>query len=190
MNNDMKKFLYQTFDAKSADDIIKRYSAMLDEMCREQKPRLSPTQFKVARKIILTRIAFYLSMKKRIDSDEALSHTAELFYKKTKGVSKLMKFLSKYEWGCALFRKAFSIVLRADIWISEIKRNDKDAFIFDIRKCLYKDLCDFYKCPELCAIFCNGDWLVFGELKKLKFERERTLGYGDDLCGFNFTRRF
>ena len=125
MNNDMKKFLYQTFDAKSADDIIKRYSARLDEMCREQESRLSPTQLKVARKIILTRIAFYLSMKKRIDSDEALSHTAELFYKKTKGVSKLTKFLSKYEWGCALFRKAFSIVLRADIWISEIKETIK-----------------------------------------------------------------
>jgi len=84
MNNDMKKFLYQTFDAKSTDDIIKRYSAMLDEMCHEQNPRLSPTQFNIARKIILTRIAFYLSMKKHIDSSEALSYTAECFYKKQK----------------------------------------------------------------------------------------------------------
>ena len=45
---------------------------MLNRMCREQEQRLSPTQFKKAKKLILTRIAFYLSIKKHIDGKDAL----------------------------------------------------------------------------------------------------------------------
>jgi hypothetical protein len=188
MNDDMIKRLYCMFDTKTAESIEKSYSAMLDEMAKEQEQKLSSTQFKVARKIILTRIAFYLSMKRHIDGEDALSYLSECFYKKTKAVSRYIKFLSKYECGCAFFRKAFSMILRTDIWVSEIKRNDKDAFIFDITNCLYKDLCDFYKCPELCKMFCDGDWVAFGDMKKLKLERRFTLGYGGDVCDFKVRR--
>jgi hypothetical protein len=190
MNNDMKKFLNRTFDVESADDIIKNCSVMFDEMCYEQESKLSPTQFKLAQKRILIRIAFYLSFKKHVSAEDALMHTKTYFYEKVKNASKLMKFLGKSDLGCALFRKAFSNGLKADTWVSEIKRNDKEAFIYDITKCLYKDLCDFYKCPELCTMFCDGDWLMFGDMEKLKFERKYTLGYGDKLCDFKFVRRF
>lgn len=189
MNNDMKKFLCQKFDAEVADDITKNCSVKLNEMCREQEPKLSPAQFKLAKKRILIRIAFYLSLKEHAGVEDALAHTKTYFYAKVEGAAKFMKFLGKYEWGCALFRKVFSIGLRADTWISEIKRNDTDALIFDITRCLYKDLCDFYKCPELCTIFCDGDWLMFGNMEKIKFERKYTLGYGGKLCDFKFTRR-
>ena len=189
MNNDMKKRLYQVFDSNISDSIEESYSAMLNEMCREQEQRLSPTQFKKAKKLILTRIALYRSIKKHIDDEDALVHVTNYFHEKIEGASKLMKFLSRYEWGYTLFRKVFSIGLRADTWVSVIKRNDKDVFVFDITKCLYKDLCDFYQCPELCTMFCDGDWVVFGDMIKMKFERNYTLGYGDDVCDFTFTRR-
>ena len=177
MNNDMKKRLYRMIDSNISDRIEGNYSAMLNEMCREQEQRLSPTQFKKAKKLILTRIAFYLSIKKHIDGEDALVYVTNCFHAKVEGASKLMKFLSRYEWGYALFRKVFSIGLRADTWVSEIKRNDKDIFVFDITKCLYKDLCEFYKCPELCTMFCGGDWVVFGDMIHMEFERKHTLGH-------------
>ena len=189
MNNDMKKRLYRIFDSNISDSIEESYSAMLNQMYSEQEQRLSPTQFKKAKKLILPRIAFYLSIKQHIGGEDTLVHVTKYFHAKVEGASKLMKFLSRYEWGYTLFRKVFLIGLRADTWVSEIKRNDKDTFIFDITKCLYKDLCDFYKCPELCTMFCDGDWVVFGDMIKMKFERKYTLGYGDDVCDFTFTRR-
>lgn len=189
MNNDMRRNLQREFGDEITDSVAKSYSAMLDEMCKEQETRLSTEQFKVAKKRILVRIAFYLSLKEHIGGEKALEHTKTYFHAKVEGAAKLMKFLSKYEWGYALFRKAFSTGLKADTWVSEIKRSDKEAFIFDITKCLYKDLCDFYESSELCVIFCDGDWLMFGEMKKMKFERKYTLGYGDKLCDFKFTMR-
>ena len=189
MNDDMKRNLNQEFSAEIADSIEKSCSAMLSEMCQEQEPRLSSAQFKLAKKRILIRIAFYLSLKEHVSAEDALAHTKAYFYEKVKKVLKFMKFLGKSDLGCALFRKAFLIGLRADTWVSEIKRNDKDALIFNITRCLYKDLCDFYKCPELCTMFCDGDWLMFGDMEKLKFERKYTLGYGNNVCDFKFTRR-
>jgi len=189
MNNEMKKRLYRIFDSNISDSIEESYSAMLNQMYSEQEQRLSPTQFKKAKKLILPRIALYLSIKQHIGGEDALVHVTNRFHAKIEGASKLMKFLSGYEWGYALFKKVFSIGLRADLWVSEIKRNDKDMFRFDITKCLYKDLCDFYQCPELCTMFCDGDWVVFGDMIKMKFERNHTLGYGDDVCDFTFTRR-
>lgn len=189
MSRDMKKFLHQIFSEEIADNIAKKHSTMLEKMCFEQKSRLSPTQFKNAKGRILERVAFYLVLKEHVDVEDALLHAKTYFHAKVKSAAKFMEFLGKYEWGYSLFRKVFSTGLRADTWVSKIKRNDKDAFIFDITKCLYKDLCDYYKCPELCTMFCDGDWLLFGNMEKFKFERKYTLGYGDELCDFKFTKR-
>ncbi len=189
MKSDMKKFLLRIFDVEIAGQVAQNFSAMIEKMCREQKAKLSPTQYKNAKNSILVRVALYLSLKEHVGSEEALGHTKAYFYGKVEIASKIMKFLSKSDLGFALFRKAFSTGLKADTWISNITRNDREVFTFDITKCLYKDLCDFYECPELCPIFCDGDWIMFGDMVKVKFERSYTLGYGNELCDFKFTRR-
>ena len=108
MNNDIKKRLYRIFDSNISDSIEESYSAMLNEMCREQEQGLSPTQFKKAKKLILTRIAFYLSIKKHIDGEDALVHVTKYFHAKVEGASKLMKFLSRYECGYTLQKSFFN----------------------------------------------------------------------------------
>lgn len=185
----MKKLLLDIFDAELVEQLEQNYSAMVEKMCREQKSRLSPTQYKNAKISILPRVALYLSIKEHVGSELALTHTKAYFYGKVEIASKIMKFFSKSDLGFALFRKVFSTGLKADIWISGITRNDREAFTFDITKCLYKDLCDFYECPELCPIFCDADWIMFGDMVKVKFVRSCTLGYGHELCDFKFIRR-
>lgn len=189
MQNDVKRFLLGIFDAEIVEQLKQNYSATMEEMCREQKARLSPTQYKNAKNSILVRVALYLSLKEHVGAEEALVHTKAYFYGKVDIASKIMKFVSKSDLGFALFRKAFSTGLKADTWTSKITRNDRKVFTFDITKCLYKDLCDFYECPELCPMFCDGDWIMFRDMVKIKFERSCTLGYGDELCDFKFTRR-
>lgn len=143
MKNDMKKFLLDIFDAELVEQLERKYSTMMEKMCREQKARLSPTQYKNAKSSILLRVALYLSLKEHIGSEGGLAHTKAYFYGKVEIASKIMKFLSKSDLGFDLFRKAFSIGLKSDTWISKITRNDREFFTFDMTKCLYKDLCDF-----------------------------------------------
>jgi len=157
-------------------------------MISEQKPKLSSKQYKLAKTRILERISFYLAVCQYTDEKKALEILKSYYYKKAESASKFLRRLSKSNLGCTLFRKAFVSGLKSDTWVSTIKRNDRDALVYDITKCLYKDLCDEYKCPDLCMLFCDGDWLMFGEMKKLKFSRRYTLGQGDEVCDFHFDR--
>jgi len=49
-------------------------------MCREQKTRLSPTQYKNAKISILPRVALYLYLKEHVGFELALVHTKAYFY--------------------------------------------------------------------------------------------------------------
>lgn len=69
----------------------------------------------------------------------------------------------------------------------EWKRNDSNEIHFDIVRCLYRDMCEKYCCPELCTVFCQSDITAFsGYEPKIRFERAGTLGEGADCCDFHF----
>ncbi|MFR3005200.1 MAG: L-2-amino-thiazoline-4-carboxylic acid hydrolase [Blautia faecis] len=58
---------------------------------------------------------------------------------------------------------------------------------FDIARCLYRNMCEKYCCPELCTVFCQSDITAFsGYEPKIRFERAGTLGEGADCCDFHF----
>ena len=55
----------------------------------------------------------------------------------------------------------------------------------DMVKCPYHDTCAEYGYPELCRCFCDSDDISYAGLyPKLIWERNMTLGCGDDRCDF------
>lgn len=69
----------------------------------------------------------------------------------------------------------------------EWKRHNKKEIHFNITRCIYKEICEKYRCPELCTVFCQSDITAFAGYKpKIKFERLGTLGEGADYCDFHF----
>lgn len=74
-------------------------------------------------------------------------------------------------------------------WETEwVKCNGKEIR-FNLRRCIYQELCDQHNCPELCRIFCENDEISFsGLLPKIRFERTGTLGAGSACCDFHFIK--
>ena len=69
----------------------------------------------------------------------------------------------------------------------EWKRHDNREIHFNIVRCLYKDMCEKYCCPELCPVFCQSDITAFsGYEPKIRFERMGTIGGGANCCDFHF----
>lgn len=69
----------------------------------------------------------------------------------------------------------------------EWKRCDAKEIHFNIVRCIYKDMCEKYHCPELCTVFCQSDLTAFaGYEPKIKFERSGTIGKGANCCDFHF----
>ncbi len=184
-----KMFLKSKFSDEIVEKILKQQDYLFKKMIAEQKALLTKNQYKEAKKRILDRISFFLSLRTYVDEKKALEYSKQYYYKKVRGAKKLMNILGSTQIGCKIFRKIFISGLKDDTLISEIKQNNKNELVFDIKKCLYKDLCDYYNCPKCSLLFCDGDWELFGSMKKLKFEREYTLGQGDLLCDFHFIRK-
>lgn len=69
-----------------------------------------------------------------------------------------------------------------------MERNDSNEIHFDIARCLYRNMCEKYCCPELCTVFCQSDITAFsGYEPKIRFERAGTLGEGADCCDFHLS---
>lgn len=61
----------------------------------------------------------------------------------------------------------------------------RDVCHIDIIKCPYFSACFEHGCPELTAVFCNGDDTAYGNMhSKLSWDRKKTLGRGDNCCDF------
>ncbi len=99
---------------------------------------------------------------------------------------KLMAFISSTKFGAKFFKNSCERVLKSDVWDSVVHKNDENGIIFDINRCLYKDLCYKYSVKELAPMFCGGDYYVFADLKKLEFKRTETIGEGGNKCDFKF----
>lgn len=158
----LQEFLENKFDKNTAKTIIERSDALYNEMCAEQKPRLSKDQYKPAKNKILKRISVFKAMREYEDEDKVLAHMKEFYYPKFEKLADMLNKLTGTATGRAVFRKFFTANLKKDVWKTTVKQSDKEALVFDITECIYKSLCDYYDCSKCCELFCDGDWMMFG----------------------------
>ena len=134
-------------------------------------------------------VAIYkVLLQEKMSQDEAMEHMFAIMKINTmEGNRKMYQTLGKLPFFFSIFRKMFSTGLKGSSWKVEWVQNDSQAFIYNIKTCLWHDACKSLECPELCQIFCRNDEINFTNVSKhLYFERSQALGYGGDLCDFHF----
>ena len=143
-------------------------------------------------KNLFPTLAYYQTLREQgFAQEEALTYvrkeTHRAAYARKEEQSKTGKMPCAYLM-YRLFVKAFMKKgFPEEGWDTEWVRCDGKEIHFDLTRCIYKDTCDAMGCPELCAVFCENDDIVFsGLLPKIRFERSGTLGKGADHCDFHF----
>jgi hypothetical protein len=77
----------------------------------------------------------------------------------------------------------------AEGWETEWVETSGDALAFTMTRCFYLDVLEGYGVPELTALYCRMDDLVYEDVSPyVKWDRKHTLGRGDDCCDFRFER--
>ena len=70
--------------------------------------------------------------------------------------------------------------------------DNRDKYLVNVKKCFYHNFFVANEVPQLTPIFCDFDNVWGDELKKkginVRFDRPETMGYGGDMCKFQFTR--
>ena len=74
----------------------------------------------------------------------------------------------------------------------EHERDDRQAYLLNVRGCFYHNFFAANGAPELTPVFCDFDlgWIEAIDPGRhgLRFERATTIGYGGEMCPFHFFR--
>ena len=147
------------------------------------------SQKKMQKKAILRNIVLYHTfLGYGISSEHAKGLVAQKANDEARKLHKLLKNLFRLPFFSKIFRylMAKGISKNREIWHSEILISDNNNLNFDVTKCLWADTCKYFDCYEICEVFCLCDHIVFGEIDKLGFKRNTTLGMQGNKCDFCF----
>lgn len=139
-------------------------------------------------------MAYYRALRQSgYEEAEALSlvrrETGRSAENKQREQAKLTKLPCTY----LLYRLAIKGVMRKQFpsagWETEWIRCDGKELHFNLKRCLYQDVCEQEDCPELCSVYCDNDDIAFrGLLPKIRFERSGTLAKGAPCCDFHLIK--
>jgi hypothetical protein len=73
-------------------------------------------------------------------------------------------------------------------WDMRWKANNRNEIRCDCHACYYQKEFARYGMPELTAIFCEFDDVVYGNIPGVKWGRTKTIGRGAELCDFCFIK--
>jgi hypothetical protein len=142
---------------------------------------------------ILPGLALYQVLSKESnDRDAVLSETGSLLAIGSRAFTKFVNMYRYLPLPFAIMRKMIRASLLAfpqQGWdIDRIEQSER-SFAFTIHRCFYLDVLTAYGAPELTAMYCRLDDLLYTAWSpSIKWERTKTLGRGDDCCDFRWSR--
>jgi hypothetical protein len=143
---------------------------------------------------ILPALALYQAL---LEADQrpsqALVIVEQLFHAALLKKRKQLQFLGRLPFFFTLLRIVTKPFTRRNFpprgWQVEWLEVNRKRVAFNMHSCFYLDMLDAYGAPELAAVFCSLDDLLYEDLSPyMRWERTKTLARGDDCCDFRFHR--
>ncbi len=165
-----------------------RYEALYNERPHFTHPAL---RWHLEQNILPGLALYQVLSKESNDRDAVLSETGSLL---AIGSRVFTKFVNMYRYlplPFAIIRKMIRASLLAfphQGWDIEQIEASKTSFAFNIHRCFYLDILTAYGAPELTAMYCRLDDLLYTDWSpSIRWERTKTLGRGDDCCDFRWS---
>ncbi len=143
---------------------------------------------------ILPGLALYQVLSEQESNHEAvLAEVGSLLEIGLRAYSRFVNLYTYLPLPFTVMRQMFKASLLAfprQGWDIEQVENSRTSFAFNIHRCFYLDVFTAYGAPELTALYCRLDDLLYAHWSpSISWERTKTLGRGDDCCDFRYTHR-
>lgn len=124
--------------------------------------------------------------------DEAEKQVADAMYEYIKLQIHSMKKLAGY--GCFVRFLKMTMPLKFKFtlgygWDVEFPKCPADTFSMTTHKCIYQQIFSKYKMPEMTAVFCKVDDILYSELPRAEFLYTEQIGTGGKMCDYSFKKR-
>lgn len=190
MSKLQNQFLKDKFGIEKGNEL---YAQVIRAVEQNMKNHETESSFrkKVLQMAILPSISlFYLLQEQQnLSGEEACRLIEEFLWNYSAERSKAgYEKMAKMPFFFAMLKNMFSFTFRiSGVWDVDIIEKNSRRFRFNINKCLWHDTCTYYKCPELCRIFCKSDEITYqGFAKKVEFKRNTMLAEDGNCCDFQF----
>jgi len=190
MGNSLHDFLISEYGAERGAAIHEAQQAALREILSHTVGK-SPGQMKTLCKTILPRVALYKVLCAEAGGEQATA-VVRKYMLDVVGAAQAKRYarLEGVPGFFPAFRRIMAgFVAKSDNWAAEVTANNGREVRYNITKCLWHDACAENGCPELCAVFCDTDEVIYGKMKKVNFSRQNTLAKGGAHCDFCFERK-
>lgn len=175
---------------EQTDVLVNDAVSLCNELCDKYKD-LSKKEKIHTEQMIFPRAAIYLQMIKYISCEESISLIEESVRIGVEPDRKRLHIATKIPFVSPLFFKIFHKMIGtmfngdAGFKFAEIEFDSKHYRV-DVLQCPYMKYCELLGCKELTGTFCLSDDRVYGDMCGITFERQGTIGRGNDKCDFYF----
>ena len=123
---------------------------------------------------------------------EAEDTVATEMYKFIEPQIAFMQKLASNSWFVGFLKISMPIKFRNTLgygWNVEFPKCPKDAFLMITHSCIYHQIFSKYGMPEMTAIFCKVDDILYSELPRAQFLYTEQIGTGGSMCDYTFKKR-
>lgn len=142
---------------------------------------------------LLTSLAIVQVLEsKGMPRKEAEQYTADAMYKFIEPQIKSMKKLASNGWFVRFLKLTMPMKFRNTLgygWDVEFPKCGRDEFSMITHKCIFHQVFEKYGMPEMTAIFCKVDDILYSNLPRADFLYSQQIGNGGTMCDYKFRRK-
>lgn len=142
---------------------------------------------------LITALAMVLVLEEggmvRSEAEKAVGDAMYTFLAPTKAP---MEKLASHGWFVKMLKLTMPIKFAHTLgfgWDVEFPKCPGDRFTMITHKCIYRQLFDKYGMPEMTAVFCEVDDLMYSTLPRAEFIYTEQIGRGGSMCDYTFKKR-
>ena len=102
-----------------------------------------------------------------------------------------MKKLSQHSWFVPFLKLTMPLKFKKTLgfgWEVEFPECPKDTFCMTTHRCIYQQIFAKYGMPEMTAVFCKVDDILYSDLPGAKFSYTQQIGSGGSVCDYSYKK--
>ncbi len=142
---------------------------------------------------LLSSLAVVLVLEdKGMPRKEAQQYTADAMYKFLDPQIESMKKLANHGWFVSMLKITMPIKFKWTLgygWDVEFPKCGKNEFSMTTHKCIFRQIFEKYGMPEMTAVFCKVDDILYSDLPRADFLYTQQIGTGGTMCDYSFRKK-
>ena len=129
---------------------------------------------------------------KKMPRKEAQQYVADAMYKFIEPQIKSMKKLASHSFFVRMLKITMPLKFKKTLgygWDVEFPKCEKNEFTMITHKCIFQQIFEKYGMPEMTAVFCKVDDILYSDLPCADFLYTQQIGTGGKMCDYTFRKK-